>query len=112
MPFDWNTYKDLAEVLRLGDSEAAKRSAISRLYYAVYWKARLLLEKENPDFYVSSDNSHATVWRIYKDGQRLKEFRQMADYEPEIEKLADTVEASFTLAEKIIAILDQLAGNK
>jgi len=49
MPFDWNTYKDLAEELRLRNDEASKRSAISRLYYSVYWKARNLLEKENPN---------------------------------------------------------------
>lgn len=123
MPFDWNTYKDLAEELRLRDDEASKRSAISRLYYAIYWQARNFLEKEDADFYVSAENSHATVWRkfnnqghsrrtIFNNGQRLKEYRQMADYESEIERLEDTVEASFILAEKIIGILNSLSGNK
>jgi len=123
MSFDWNTYKDLAEELRLRDDEASKRSAISRLYYSVYWKARILIEKENPSFNVPSDNSHATVWRkfldkgitrrtIFNNGQRLKEYRQMADYESEIEKIEDTVEASFILAEQIIKTLNALSGNK
>ncbi len=123
MPFNWDDYKDLADELRLRDDEASKRSAISRLYYSVYWRARNLLEKENPDLYVPLDNSHATIWRkfldkgitrkaVYRDGQRLKEYRQMADYEPEIERLEDTVEASFTLAKNIIKILDSLSGNK
>ena len=123
MSFDWNSYKDLAKELRKRDEEAAKRSAISRLYYAVYWQARNLLEKEDANFYVSAENSHATVWRkfnnqghsrrtIFNNGQRLKEYRQMADYESEINKLEDTVEASFILAEKIITIINSLSGNK
>lgn len=123
MSFDWNTYKDLAEELRLRDDEASKRSAISRLYYSVYWKARILLEKETPNLYVPLDNSHTTIWRkfldkgitrrtIFNNGQRLKEYRQMADYEAEIEKLEETVEASFMLAEQIIKILNSLSGNK
>lgn len=123
MPFDWNSYKDLAEELRKRDDEAAKRSAISRLYYAVYWQARNLLEKEDIDFYISAENSHAAVWRkfnnqghsrrtIFNNGQRLKEYRQMADYEPEIERLEDTVEASFILAEQIIKTLNTLSGDR
>ena len=123
MLFDWNTYKDLAEELRLRDDEASKRSAISRLYYSVYWKARILIKKENPNFHIPLDNSHAAIWRkfldkritrksVYRDGQRLKEYRQMADYELEIEKLEDTLEASFILAEQIIRILNSLSGNK
>lgn len=123
MSFDWNTYKDLAQELRLRDDEASKRSAISRLYYSVYWKARILIEKENPNFNVPLDNSHTAVWRkflekgitrktVFNNGQRLKEYRQMADYESEIEKLEDTVEASFILAEQIIKTLNSLSGNK
>ena len=123
MSFDWNSYKDLADELRLRDDEASKRSAISRLYYSVYWKARILLEKENPNLHIPSDNSHTTVWQkfldkghsrrtIFNNGQRLKKFRQMADYEARIEKLEDTVEASFILAEQIIKTLNSLSGNK
>ncbi len=123
MLFDWNTYKDLAEELRIRDDEASKRSAISRLYYSVYWQARNLLEKEDVDFHVSAENSHATVWRkfnnqghsrrtVFNNDQRLKEYRQMADYESEINKLEDTVEASFIIAEQIIRTLNSLSGNK
>jgi len=123
MPFDWDTYKDLAEELHLRDDEASKRSAISRLYYSVYWKARNLLEKENPTLNVPPDNAHTFVWRkfldkgitrktVHKDGTRLKEYRKDADYEPEIERLEDTVEASFILAEKLIQTLNSLSGKK
>lgn len=123
MSFDWNTYKDLAELLRLKDDEASQRSAISRLYYSVYWKARNLLETEDPNFYVPPDNSHSVVWRkflnkghtrrtIHTDGNRLKGYRVKADYEPKIEEIEKTVEASFILAEKIITILNSLSGKK
>jgi uncharacterized protein (UPF0332 family) len=123
MLFDWDKYKELAEELRLKDDEAAKRSAISRLYYSVYWKARIFLEKEEPNLNVPPDNSHAFVWRkyqnkgitrnkIFSDGKRLKEYRQEADYEPEIEKLEDVVETSFRIAETIITNLNTIAGKK
>ncbi len=123
MLFDWNTYKDLAEDLRNRDDEASKRSAISRLYYSVYWKARNLLENEDSNFFVSAENSHAVVWRkfnnqghsrrtIFNNGQRLKDYRQLADYESEIENIEEAVEASFDLAEKIIKTLNSLSGNK
>jgi hypothetical protein len=36
--FDWIDYEKLARSLQNGD-EAAKRSAISRLYYSVYHRA-------------------------------------------------------------------------
>jgi len=123
MPFNWDDYKGLAEELRFRDDEASKRSAVSRLYYAVYWQARNLLEKEDANFFVSAENSHATVWRkfnnqghsrrmIFNNGQRLKEYRQMADYESEIERLEDTVEASFIIAEQIIKTLNSLSENR
>ena len=44
--FDWNDFKTLAEELRQRNDEAAQRTAISRVYYAVYWRARNFLESE------------------------------------------------------------------
>jgi uncharacterized protein (UPF0332 family) len=123
MPFDWNTYKTLADELRQRNDEASQRSAISRLYYSIYWKARILLEEEDSTFSVPIENSHAVVWRRFRDkgpsrrtifnnGQRLKEYRQMADYESEIQKLEDTVTAAFTLAENINQTLNSLSSKK
>ncbi|HSK73194.1 MAG TPA: hypothetical protein VK892_15960 [Pyrinomonadaceae bacterium] len=122
MSFDWDAYKDLAEELRHREDEASKRSAISRLYYSVYWKARNLLEKEEPNLSVPPDNAHTFVWRkflgkgitrktVYKDGTRLKEYRKDADYEPGIENLAEAVEASFIIAERILKTLNSLSGK-
>ena len=123
MLFDWSQYKELAEELRQRNDEASKRTAISRLYYSVYWKARILLEREDPNLEVSPDKSHAFVWKkfekkgttrnkIWSDGTRLKEYRQKADYESEIAKLEDVVEISFSIANQIIKNLDAIAGNK
>lgn len=39
--FDWNEFKTLAEKLKDEKDEASQRTAISRLYYAIYWKARI-----------------------------------------------------------------------
>ncbi len=123
MPFDWSTYKDLADELRLRDDEASKRSAISRLYYSVYGKAKNLLVVEDPNINVPAENSHAFVWRkflnkghtrrtVQRDGTRLKNLRVNADYEPEVQSLEENVEFSFVLAERLIETLDKLSGNK
>ena len=120
MPFDWNKYKDLAEFLRKRDDEESKRSAISRLYYAVYWKARLLCEKEDPNFRVPPDNSHSTVWKkfldkgitrktVYINGTRLKDYRSDADYKSAISRIDDEMETAFKTAYKIINTLDSLS---
>ncbi len=57
MIFDWNDFRKLAEELRQKETEAAKRTAISRLYYALYWRARNLLEDEG-FIYRRSEQSH------------------------------------------------------
>lgn len=119
MAFDWDKYKDLAEELRQRDNEAAKRSAISRLYYSVYWKARLFLENENPSLRVAKENSHSFVWNndkkqgrsrspVGRYGDTLSEYRKKADYELEIIRIEDVVEMSFQTAEKILYYLQQI----
>ena len=40
--FDWNDFKTLAEELRQRNDEAAQRTAISRVYYAVYHRAKFI----------------------------------------------------------------------
>jgi uncharacterized protein (UPF0332 family) len=122
MLFDWNTYKDLAEVLRLRDDEASKRAAISRLYYSVFHQAKIfLIDIENYD-YSENKEPHAQVWnefirkgKTYKsigeNGKRLRNIRNNADYDDEIIRLDDVLETSFRTATNVLTYLQQIQKN-
>jgi hypothetical protein len=118
MTFDWNQYRVLAEELRGRDDEAARRSSISRLYYAVYWQARLHLE-EDGFTRTLNEGSHRQVWNAYRNrgrthrgiglnGDRLHQNRVQADYVADIARLQDMLNESFQLADKVRSYLDQL----
>ena len=117
--FDWNDFKTLAEELRGRETEAAKRTAISRVYYAVYWQARNFLENEG--FLIRQyEGSHIQIWNQYKQksgqtnkaigrfGSELHRFRVQADYIAEIKDIKQLTEDSFQIAEKISAYLQQI----
>ena len=117
--FDWNDFKILAEELRGQENEAAKRTAISRVYYAVYWRARNFLEYEG--FIIRQyEGSHIQIWNQYKQksgqtnkavgrfGSELHRFRVQADYIAEIKDVGQLTEDSFQLADKILNYLQQI----
>ncbi len=117
MIFDWNGFYTLAEELNRREDEAAKRTAISRLYYAIYWKARNLLEDEGFIFR-QNDSSHRQIWQEYKNrgrtfqaismfGAKLHLYRVEADYYPEIDDINELTNKSFVLAEKLKTYLQQ-----
>lgn len=118
MSFDWSEYQTLAEELRQRPDEAAQRSAISRVYYAVYWRARTFLENEGYIFR-QYDSSHRQIWDEFKfrgrtfnaigrNGDLLRANRVQADYSAEMNNLTKLVEQSFELAEKVNSYLDQI----
>ncbi len=118
MIFDWNDFRKLAEELRKREDEAAKRTAISRVYYAIYWKARLYLEDEGFIFR-QNDSSHRQIWEEYKNkgltfraisisGSELHRNRVQADYFPEIKDLEILLKESFKLAENTFKYLEQI----
>lgn len=118
MTFDWNQYRVLAEELRGREDEAARRSSISRLYYAVYWQARLHLEGDGFTL-TRNDGSRRQVWNAYRErgrthrgiglnGDRLHQNRVQADYVADIVRLLDMLNESFQLADKVRSYLDQL----
>lgn len=122
MPFDWNSYKNLAEDLRAKSDEASKRSAISRIYYSVFHQAkRYLIEVEKYE-YSENKESHAQVWNefigkgktfkaIGENGKRLRNTRNDADYKDDILKLDDVVETSFRTANNVLTYLQQVKKN-
>ena len=123
--FDWDNFQILAEELRRKEDEASQRTSVSRLYYSVYWKARIFLE--NDGFQVRDNagkGSHEQVWSefnrreginnkaIYRNGDELKKNRVKADYVPEITKPKEFVEDSFRIANNALTYLNQIAFQK
>jgi len=92
LPFDWNRYMVYAQaIVPMRTEEAAYRIATSRAYYAAYWKARQLLEKNGAVF--PQKRSHEFCWKSFsavysEDGEQigrlgfdLRARRVHADYE-------------------------------
>ena len=113
--FDWDDFLRLAKELAQNNDEASLRTAISRTYYAVYWKARIQLEKEG--FIVRfgvGKGSHEQVWdeyntrqgndnkKIFKFGNELKRNRTKADYRAEINVSKNLASDSLRLANNIL----------
>lgn len=118
MTFDWDEFRKLAERLRESESEAAKRTAISRIYYAVYWRARINFLEDEGFVFRQNDSSHRQIWQEFKNRGRtfqaisisdskLHLFRVEADYYSEIKDIDGLVEKSFVLAEKSALICNR-----
>lgn len=118
MNFDWNEFRAFAESLRESETEAAKRTAISRIYYAVYHRAKIYLESEGFQFR-QFESSHRQIWDEFKDkgrtfaaigntGDRLRANRVKADYIAKIEDIDFLVKRSFELAENAFAYFQQI----
>ncbi len=121
MIFDWNDFRKLAEELREREDEAAQRTAVSRVYYAVYWKARIFLEDEGFIFR-QNDSSHRQIWEEYKNkgltfraisvsGSTLHSNRVKADYFAEIKDLETLLKESFKLADNVFNYLQQVENK-
>lgn len=118
MNFDWDKFRKLAEDLRQDKTEAAQRTAISRIYYAVYHRAKNYLENEGFQFR-QFESSHRQIWDEFKDkgrtfaaigntGDRLRANRVKADYIAKIDEINFLVKRSFELAENALAYFQQI----
>jgi hypothetical protein len=119
MPFDWNNFLTLAEQLSQVPEDASKRSAMSRAYYAAFHDAMTRAEANcGPQ---DRSKSHQWCWNRYIysrdddcyqlgiDGSRLRAMRNLADYEPDIQRIDDLVTRALSNAKSIkrrIAALD------
>lgn len=90
MAFSWADYLGLAKRLAAEDGEAEQRTAISRAYYSAFNQAHAWLQL-NTRLTLAPGRMHEQVWEafrggspsaveIYKDGDRLKKKRHVADY--------------------------------
>lgn len=119
MAFDWARYLVLAEELATRPDDEAKRTAISRAYYAIYCIARdrYVVERGPVPLGV---NSHAEIWNWYRqsrdrtrgfigrDGQRMLGFRVMADYDADYDDLIADTGRAVLIARKALANLSKL----
>lgn len=121
MSFDWHDFRKLADELGEREDEAARRTAIIRIYYAVYWKARIFLEDEGFIFR-QNDSSHRQIWEEYKNkgltfraisisGAALHQNRVQADYFAKIKDLEVLMKESFKLADKVLTYLTQIENQ-
>ncbi len=117
MSFDWNAFLKIAVELQNGN-EAAKRTAISRIYYATYHHARAHLESEGFQFR-QFESSHRQIWDEFKHrgrtlaaighaGDRLRTNRVKADYLNKIDNIDALTARSFELAENVHSYLNQI----
>lgn len=116
MSFDWATFLACAETLAQAPDEAAKRSAISRAYYATYNVVRVFLRVTPPP----GSDSHKLVWdtamrdprkevqSLGRKGERLKTRRRSADYEPTFNDLGWNTSDTLEVARRIIEAVETL----
>ena len=118
MTFDWATYLTCAEELAKSTDEAAKRSSISRAYYAAYNVVRIFLNVTIPQ----GADSHKIVWdaalkhvalaNVAKKGERLKERRKNADYQSKFESIDYWMKDTIAEAKKIIDTVAVLRATR
>jgi uncharacterized protein (UPF0332 family) len=120
--FDWVAFLGLAKELAAKGDEASRRSAISRAYYAVFNKARELLERDGT-LLSESGATHEVVWRTLEkagrgrrrlgiDGKRLREMRRKADYDGEVQALDKVTEDALATAESLTRLVDAEAASR
>lgn len=79
-PFDWAQYLDLARSLVEGtDSEAHRRAAVSRAYYAAFVVARNYLRDAWGQGFSSDDHVHQEVAREFARGPEYRDGNAIAE---------------------------------
>ena len=119
-PFNWTDYLPLARVLAAQADSAARRSAVSRAYYACYGIAvRYALDHDFPHRIVTHDR----VWGWYRQlddptgreinilGKRIKERRIAADYQADDPRVARQAITICDWADELLALLRALADS-
>jgi uncharacterized protein (UPF0332 family) len=119
---DWFRYHDLAQVWAGNNEDAFKRSAVSRAYYAMFCTARNEL-RDNIDEYHPPEcgSEHMYVWNSYREdrhprgtrqigvlGNRLRRYRNRADYDDVIVDLSDLVDSAMDDAKELREHLEAL----
>lgn len=120
----WSSYVALAGELIRQESEAAKRSAVSRAYYGSFNAARRRLESHRIP--VDNHRAHDRVWRTFRTaehatsgtegkwrmvgelGAALRGLRNQADYADIVPALDGRAGWAVEIAGRILLLLDEL----
>jgi uncharacterized protein (UPF0332 family) len=121
MSFKWIQYLQLAELLDENESEAAKRAAMSRAYYAVFCICRNFARDKKELIPSGTADDHSLVIEHFKSSnhpnrkligsllRRMRESRNSADYNDELIGFPDLMtKSSIEQARKILQILNNL----
>lgn len=125
MVFDWREFLELAKDLRSSSgpsfsAEAAKRSAVSRAYYAAFCHARNYAERYLGFRRTKTGRDHGLLrghlgqqgpaWKEIADKLGdLHEWRKHCDYEDVVSNLNIMVLEAISSAEDIIKVIEQQA---
>ncbi len=116
MPFDWKEFLNLAEHLHKNipygcSEEAAKRSSVSRAYYAVFCHIRNYTET-NWGFrptYKAEDHKELRNFlkntgrtQLASNLDKLRQWRNMCDYDNNVANLDRLVKSALKLAQSTI----------
>ena len=124
MTFNWSEYLNLARELAgkstdVSSEEAKLRSAISRAYYAAFIQARNFL-RDRDQITIPREKTHKYVIEQFQNSadekrrklgeklQRLRDFRNQADYNDIFPKLLGKTEQALGLARRIISGISTL----
>jgi uncharacterized protein (UPF0332 family) len=119
---DWFLYYDLAQQWVGHGGEAHERAAVSRAYYAMFCTARNELRDSTDDYSPPECGSeHVYVWNSYKEdrhprgtrqigvvGNRLRRYRNRADYDDLIVDFPDLLEDAMDAAQVLKEHLEYL----
>ncbi|GIW39471.1 MAG: hypothetical protein KatS3mg076_0048 [Candidatus Binatia bacterium] len=116
MSFDWRDFLELARALEAEAGagafpEAAKRSAVSRAYYAAFCWARDYAERQLGFRATKRPRDHSDLrkhfsaqgkQKLASDLDRLRGWRNQCDYESHVDHLELAVEQALSVATAII----------
>jgi uncharacterized protein (UPF0332 family) len=120
----WATLVTFAAELVGQESEAAKRSAISRAYYGVFNEARGRLEARG--IRIDDHRAHSQVCRTFKNADgatsethqkwqqvgdlmwEVRSLRILADYVDDVPRIDLRAADAVGIAQRILALLDEL----
>jgi len=126
MSFDWKNYVILADELRTlqckGGTEARLRASVSRGYYGIFHLTRQRLAAEGLKFGGGTEVHQEVAQALRTSGDparfalgreigRLRGYRNMADYEDEIQDMAIVEGESLRIHEGILRQLGVTLGR-
>lgn len=125
MSFEWREYLVLANDLyssctTFSNEEACLRAATSRSYYAAFCTARNVARDKEGLTLTNTGGDHGIVSRFYKNASdrerkkvgvllsRLKNYRGNADYVDALPGLLSDTEATLSLSDQVISLLEKI----